>query len=36
MTRQILERIVKVASVHPEFEPELIKLMDAFEFGTYV
>lgn len=36
MTRQILERIVKVASVHPDFEPELIKLMDDFEFGTYI
>ena len=36
MTREILERIVKLSSVHPDFEPELLKLMTDFEQGTYV
>ena len=36
MTREILERIVKLSSVHPDFEPELLKLMMDFEQGTYV
>lgn len=35
MTRQILERIVKVSSEHPNFDEALLKLLDEFELGTY-
>lgn len=36
MTREILERIVKLSSIHPDFEPELLRLMNDFEQGTYI
>lgn len=35
MTREILERVVKVSSEHPNFDGELLKLLDEFELGTY-
>lgn len=35
MTREILERVVKVSSEHPNFDMELLKLLDEFELGTY-
>ena len=35
MTRDILERIVKVSMEHPNFDNALLHLMDEFELGTY-
>lgn len=35
MTRDILERVVRISMEHPNFDNALINLLDEFELGTY-